>query len=170
MKPARDNFLTTQSTTLQGVGIGIVFVCLALLSFDLGYFRLDLTFLPIIVVFLWPRREGRYLDIWGVMLIGLALDLLTGGPIGLFALTLMIMSFVVRPSLSELSTNWGYRWIAFLPFLLASGVLIFVLARLSLGAWPPIAPLVNQLFWTFVLFPFVIGVRSLTQSFRPGAV
>ncbi len=131
--------------------IGVVILALPLRLFEgIG----PTPIIPLVVVFFWSIYAPDYLPSVSVFLIGILQDLLTGGPLGLWAVVYLVTQFVV---MSQRAYFHGREqkvvWLGFA--LVAGGVSLMVWLVMSLmsGVLLPIRTLVGQMAATVLIYP-----------------
>lgn len=131
--------------------IGVIILSLPLRLFEgLG----PTPIIPLVVVFFWSIYAPDYLPSVSVFLIGILQDLLTGGPLGLWAVVYLVTQFVV---MSQRAYFHGREqkvvWLGFA--LVAGGVSLMVWLVMSLmsGVLLPIRTLLGQMAATVLIYP-----------------
>jgi rod shape-determining protein MreD len=112
-------------------------------------------------VYYWAIYRPDLLPAPAAFLIGLAQDVLGGGPTGLMALVLLLVHAVtvsqrrVFVGKSFLVGWWGFAIIAS-----GAGLLTWLAAAAWFGALPPVAPSAYQTLLTIVLYPCIAWLFS----------
>ena len=160
------NTLQAFTKALQGMVLGMILAYAGLLVIDTGAVKFGFVFLPLISIVLWPTRASRSWSMVGVFFIGLFYDLISGGPLGLWALCYLVLFFIIgesiRSGLGFLKSFWWY--------IFSIGItigLLFVFGRLFLGIWPRWQELVTDAFASVLVFPLVFWARSFVRAFSP---
>lgn len=110
--------------------------------------------LPLVLAFAWPLIRPSVLAPAVLFGLGVFLDLLWGGPLGLWPLSLMSVYGLVllaRSLLAGQETRLLFFWFAcavVLAFLLA-----YLVVRMDVGAGPALWPVLMQIVPTLLLFP-----------------
>ncbi|MEO0399712.1 MAG: hypothetical protein AAF224_09890 [Pseudomonadota bacterium] len=115
--------------------------------------------LPLVVVYFWSIYSPAHLPAFGVFVIGLCHDLLAGGPIGLWPLIYLTVSFVVstqRPYFQ--GREQRVVWLGFTIASLIAGLMLWLSSSLLAGALLPITPLALQLAATIALYPVIAAL------------
>jgi len=127
------------------------------------------------IVYFWTHRRPGVMPIWAVFLIGLFQDLLTGSPMGLWALSLLAISMIGRLTRSQAYGEALPRRIAYF----AGAVLVMVLASwmalslVGLGARAPLASIALHGLVTVLAYPLVeaaLGFLAARVGLRRGAI
>ena len=150
--------------TRKGVLLMLVLTAFSVLSINIFGRTVSFLFVPLIAVYLWPRVETPIASIVFILVFGLLLDLLSAGPLGLWAL-IFLSVFTLFGSHRRLKPHKfmsAFRlWIGALGFALASA---FLLGWFAMSRQPDIWPLVYQAVAAIFLFPFVYGARNLGRN------
>lgn len=110
--------------------------------------------IPLVVVFFWSIYAPDYLPSVSVFFIGILQDLLTGGPLGLWAVVYLVTQFVV---MSQRAYFHGREqkvvWLGFA--LVAGGVslMLWLVMSLMSGVLLPIRTLFGQMAATVLIYP-----------------
>lgn len=138
------------------------------LPLELFGLRLPEPILPLVLAFAWPLIRPSVLAPWVVLGLGLFLDLLLGGPLGLWAVALLTVhgaALLSRNLLAGQATAMLFAWYAGLVGL------AFLLAYLIVSMRTGVAPSLLAVFWqaapTLLLFPLA---DWLIQRFDDGDV
>ncbi|GJL96015.1 MAG: hypothetical protein DHS20C05_24200 [Hyphococcus sp.] len=141
-----------KATTPMLLGmIGVIILALPLRLFEgIG----PTPIIPLVVVFFWSIYAPDYLPSVSVFFIGILQDLLTGGPLGLWAVVYLVTQFVV---MSQRAYFHGREqkvvWLGFA--LVAGGVSLMVWLVMSLmsGVLLPVRTLLGQMAATVLIYP-----------------
>lgn len=143
--------------------LGLLFGIALVWAAQLRLFGLSAVYLPVFALVLWPRYASKSLTIFCVFLLGLYMDLVTGGPAGAWALIYTFLVLIIRPRSREREKSIWYHWGQGLIWLFVAIVLTAIAARLGVGAWPQLLTTVQAFAITALLFAPVYGLR---QSLR----
>lgn len=140
---------------------------LANITFNVFGYGLEFTFLPIIVLFLWPNGAELNLTYVGIFLSGLTMDLLNADALGGWSFIFLIFFSILYPFKSGRELGLVESW---LNFLLSLSALIF---GFSLAEYFGIldANYSDLLFVgsaCFLLFPIVFRFRKMLRSSLAG--
>ncbi len=155
------NIAKSRSLALQGVLMGVVLALFSMISISAARLETTLAFLPLMAIFLWPRGASRTLSGLGVFVVGLLVDILVGGPLGLWALIYLCEFALLNPD--ERARDIGFRelWLRFATWVGLTAVLISVLGRFFIAGATAIWPLVAQGLTAIILFPAIYLVHQI---------
>lgn len=162
----RSNIVTTgQAFTLacQGLLANILLICLSLLHVNLGGLNFGLSLLPLLAIYLWPYRAHYVWSIWFVVLAGLLQDMLSGGPVGLWAIVHCLLFIALDPSSQRSKLGFLGRWAGFALFVMIGAGLSYILVRIAIGHWAALNNLFAYAIITIVCFPFAFVIRELVK-------
>lgn len=135
---------------------------------EIAGLRLPEPVLPLVLAFSWPLIRPSVLAPWVVLALGLFLDLLLGGPLGLWGVTLLAVhgiALLSRNLLAGQATAMLFAWYAGLvgfAFLLA-----YLIVSIRTGMMPSLLAVFWQALATLLLFPLA---DWLIQRFDDGDV
>jgi len=150
--------------TWKGVLLLLVLTVLSVLSIDIFGRNVSFLFLPLMAVFLWPRVGTPIASIVFILLFGLLLDILSAGPLGLWALIFLSVFALFQPHMRLKPQTFAsaYKmWFLVLAFALVAA---YLLGWLSVNRQPDVWTLVYQGAASVILFPLVYGLRHLGKS------
>ncbi len=153
----------------QGVLLLFVLTVIGMLSMSLFGRVVSFSLLPLISVILWPRGASAVTSIIALLIFGLLLDVLTGGPLGLWALVYLAVFGVFRPHQRLKPLKFRGAFMQVLGGLLFALALAFVLAWLANSHRPQIVLMLPPLAAALILFPVIYGARSLLKQWFGGA-
>ena len=142
---------------LQGLIRALILICFSLLSVTIGGVYIGFALLPVTAIYLWPFRAHYAWSMWAVLFAGLVQDMVSGGPLGMWAIINCILFLILDPASNQSKLGFLGHWGAFFLFLMTGLVLAFILARISLGQWPIFGSILLQGFIAFTAFPIVYG-------------
>lgn len=154
------------SLAFQGTLALLVMILLSLVNISGASWTVSLTALPMIAIYLWPFRAHYVWSIWAVVLLGLLLDSLTGGPLGLWALVNFILFIMIEPQARRPGGTLFGHWLQFCIFSAIAMVAALMLGRISMGQWPSIPLLAGQACVSILLFPVFCRLVSITDYRR----
>ncbi len=109
---------------------------------------------PLVIVFFWSVYGPDYLPPFSVFLIGLLQDLLTGGPLGLWAAVYLVTQFIVMSQRAYfLGREQKVVWIGFAFASAGAGLILWLVMSLMSGALLPVRLLLLQLVATVAIYP-----------------
>ena len=109
---------------------------------------------PLVAAFVWAALRPSMIAPAALMLLGLFLDLVWGGPLGLWPMCLIsahVLALSVRRLLS--GEDFGVLWVWYAVSCLAAFAVGEGLMRLAHGAWPDLVGVALQAAVTIALFP-----------------
>ncbi len=110
--------------------------------------------IPLVVVFFWSVYGPDYLPSVGVFIIGLLQDLLTGGPLGLWAGVYLVAQFIVLSQRSYfLGREQKVVWIGFALAAAGASLILWLVMSLMSGVLLPLGGLILQMFATVMIYP-----------------
>lgn len=119
--------------------------------------------LALLLVVIWASIQPRLMPVWAAFLLGLAADLLFGGPLGIWALLLPVSVAAVRLAETRveghsLALDWAFA------ALISGLALLFAWQALHfLGSSPPLWPFLAQALLTLFAYPPVAAVAARVQ-------
>ncbi len=114
--------------------------------------------IPLVIVFFWSIYGPSYLPALSVFLIGLLQDLLTGGPLGLYAGVYLVTQFVVMSQRSYfLGREQKVVWLGFSLVAVGASVILWLVMSLMSGVLLSPAALLLQMLATVMIYP-VFGI------------
>lgn len=141
---------------LTPFGLTLCLLGLSLLPMPVPGAKTVVPMLTVMAVYHWSVARPELLPAYAVFLIGLAQDMLSATPIGLFAVVLLLVHGIVL---------WQHRflsgksfWIVWLGFALAAagGVLLgWIMAAMYYGSVPPLGALAAQYLVSLGLYPLL---------------
>lgn len=133
----------------------LVLVLLMQLQYRLFFLDNLFPFLSLMGVYYWSIFKPRLMPISAVFLLGLLQDILSGGPLGMVALLLVLVQiFVARQGRRFLEKEFLFNWLVFIIVALIFGLLSWVIASIYLKD--------SQNFWNS------FGQSMLTIAIFPG--
>ncbi|MEL7028138.1 MAG: rod shape-determining protein MreD [Pseudomonadota bacterium] len=121
--------------------------------------------IPLIVVFFWTLYEPPALPAFSVFAIGLAQDLMTGSPVGLWAMGYLIVYAAVLSQRQFLvGRSFAATWVGFISAALLAGAVIWIGVSLIYGAFVGFGPLLLQLAVTALCNPIVARGFAYVQT------
>lgn len=145
--------------TLLGLA-GVIILALPVRLFE-GWIPTPL--IPLVVVFFWTVYGPDYMPPLSVFVIGLLQDLLTGGPLGLWAGVYLVTQYIVlsqRPYF--LGREQKVVWIGFALAAAGASIILWLVMSLMSGVLLPVRGLAAQMVATVLIYPlFGIAFRQL---------
>jgi len=113
-------------------------------------------FLSLIAVYYWCIFAPRLMPVSGVFFLGLLQDILSGGPIGMMALLLLLVRvFVISQGRRFLEREFLFNWLVFIIISPVFGLATWAIASLYLKESQNILNVSGQSLLTIALFPLV---------------
>jgi len=142
--------LKTAAPMLLGF-LGVIFLALPLRLFE-GVAPTPI--IPLVVVFFWSIYAPAYMPSVSVFLIGLLQDLLTGGPLGLWAVVYLVTQFVVMSQRSYfLGREQKVVWLGFTLAAASASLMLWLVMSLMSGVLLPVGGLLAQMAATILIYP-----------------
>jgi len=146
----------TQSISLsfQGLVIGMILVFPAMLSMDIGNAHFGFSFLPVTVLYFWPRAASHTGSLLSVFLLGAFYDMVSANTLGMWALAFLIV-FLVLDNAPTVTTGLGR---AIVGFILSLGLCFFVVLLVGWileGQLPQVGTMFLNAVATIMVFPII---------------
>lgn len=120
--------------------------------------------LTLMAVFYWSVYRPELLPPWVAFVIGLLQDLISGGPVGMTALVLVLVAtYVATQRRVFLSRSFMVGWGGFALIALAVAAGSWAVASVYFGAVMRPAPLLLQAFATVLLYPAMVWLLARAQ-------
>lgn len=154
-------------------------IALLVLPFLAGLLCVLLSFVPLsqiifidvapafalMAVYYWAVQRPDVFPPYAVFAVGLLYDLLSAGPIGLWALVyLIVYGLVVSQRTLVVAQTFSVIWVGFFVAAMLNGVLGWVLASLYFGQLLPIWGVLGQMLATVALFPVFANLFQKLQD------
>ncbi|WP_341703389.1 rod shape-determining protein MreD [Ferrovibrio sp.] len=142
---------------LSSLALGLI----GLTPLGMPYLELAAPSLALMAVFYWSIFRADLMTMLGAFLIGLAIDLLSGGPVGLNAMMLLLAHELgVSQRRVFLGSSFLVNWSAFA--LVASAAILAGWLLISLLYWTllPVAPRIAQWALSLAVYPAVYWLLS----------
>ncbi len=163
MRPSPVTRLMHFAWTLVPLSIGIFSVLIVSAPISVGGSVTGIN-LPLIVVYFWALYRPDLLPPWAIFLIGFFQDLLTGGPVGLWAMVyLLVYALMLTQRVLLLARGSGAAWMGFLGIALLAAFVAFVIASLYNGQTVSIQALSIQTGLTILAYFFVSPLLTFIQ-------
>ena len=110
--------------------------------------------IPLVVVFFWSIYAPAYMPSLSVFFIGLLQDLLTGGPLGLWAVVYLVTQYIVMSQREYfLGREQKVVWLGFALAAAAASLILWLVMSLMSGVLLPMGGLVAQMAATVLIYP-----------------
>jgi len=153
------------SLSLQGLVIGIVLVFPALLSMDIGRVNFGFNFLPIAVIYYWPRAASYTWSLLCVFLLGLFYDMASANTLGMWALAFLVL-FMVLDGVPTVKKGFGRTITGFTLSLLFCLVIVLLIGWISMGKLPPVGTLLLNAIASVAIFPIIYWAYNAFNIIR----
>lgn len=147
----------------KGAAFLLLLIIISVLNLNVAGRTIAFIFLPLIGVCLWPRTDNAVASIISVFLLGLLLDLLSAGPLGLWALIFLTVFAVFRPHMRSKPHNFNSALTLWIFVVLFAFVASYLLGWFALQARPNLMALIYQAIVALLLFPFIYGLRHIAK-------
>ncbi len=149
----------------------LLLLCIFVAALPLGLpYLADVTpFLSLMAVYYWSIYRPDLLPMWAVFLAGLVQDVVSGGPLGLMALVLLLVHGVgVSQRRVFLGKSFPVEWWGFGLVTLGAGVFAWIGASLYYTALVDVRTVGVQALLTVAIYPLVTRIFSrAARAVRP---
>ncbi|NOX95594.1 MAG: rod shape-determining protein MreD [Alphaproteobacteria bacterium] len=143
--------LKAAAPTLLGI-FGVIILALPVRLFE-GFVPTPI--IPLVVVFFWSIYDPDFMPSVSVFFIGLLQDLLTGGPLGLWAAVYLVTQYIVLSQRAYfLGREQKVVWLGFAMAALGASMILWLVMSLMAGLMLPVRGLLYQMFATVMIYPF----------------
>lgn len=172
MNPAAIRWLLFLRGLVPGVTVLLV-VVLAAMPIGVPYFSVVTPFFALIAVYFWSIYRPELLPVWAVFLFGVLQDLLTGAPVGITALVLILVwAVAVSQRRVVLGQSFGVEWAGFMLVAAGAGVFAWMVGSVYRSAFLWTDPFAVQTMLTAALYPvfswLFAQVARLTPPMQTG--
>jgi rod shape-determining protein MreD len=144
------SLLKTVAPLLLGL-LGVIILALPIRLFEGAA---PTPIIPLVVVFFWSIYAPAYMPSVSVFLIGILQDLLTGGPLGLWAAVYLVTQFVVMSQRSYfLGREQKVVWLGFALAAASASLMLWLVMSLMSGGLLPVGGLLAQMTTTVLIYP-----------------
>lgn len=163
------NIAKESGLALQAFGFGLVLSLLSMVSFRLAGFQASLTFVPLIAVFFWPKEASRGLSSFFIFCLGLIVDFLSAGPLGLWAVIYLLCYGVLRPDNRSAEKQLQSLWLAFAAWGGLVTLLIVLMGWIFIDGRTAATATLSQFAISLVVFPFIFALYQAAHFFSEDA-
>ena len=149
----------------------LALVLITQLQYKIAFLENAFPFLPLIAVYYWCVFKPRLMPVPAAFALGLFQDIISGGPLGLMALLLVLVRIVVvQQSRRFLEREFLFNWVIFIIVSCVFGLLIWAISSIYLKETQNIWVTFGQSAVTIAIFPVVfwalgkIGSRLVTDN------
>lgn len=125
--------------------------------------QISLTFLPLLVVCLWPRGVNSVVSILTIFLVGLWMDWITNGALGQWAMVYLTVYAVLRPDRREGAARFFVALRLWLVGMAAGALMLIFTGWVAYGTWPNFTNLFQQALLASAFMPLAVFARNLTR-------
>lgn len=145
-------------------------ILFSFISLPLPHIGAARPYLALMAVFYWSVYRPRLVPPALCFAAGLMMDMLSGGPLGINALILVAVQWIVRGQRRFLmGQSYTTIWAVFAVILIFSALAQWGLYGLAHMAWPPLLPVAGSVGLSLCLFPFISYLFVLTHRILPVA-
>ncbi len=128
-------------------------------QYKIAYFNNMVPFLSLAAVYYWCIFKPRLMPVSVVFLLGLIQDILSGGPLGMMALLLILVRvFVLSQGRRLLEREFLFNWLVFFVLALVFGFVTWAVASLYLREAQNYWTILGQSMLTIAIFPAVVWI------------
>ncbi len=155
--------IRARAYALQGGLAMLVLVTLSAVNLNLIGTPLSFLFVPLILVYLWPRGADKVLSYCLLFGCGILFDVLTGTAIGFWALIFMTGLAVIQPTLMNREATFNVSWVGFITWMSIWAAILLGLNFISAKELD-IVNFIIQICIAILVFPFVYAIRVYVRS------
>ncbi|WP_421790958.1 rod shape-determining protein MreD [Hyphobacterium sp.] len=123
--------------------------------------------LPLIALFIWSTVRPRFIPPIVVFVVGILQDVLTGGVLGVWALSFLIAMIITRSRDDDgPNREIGPVWVRFLATLAIAIIVAWSAGSLAIGQMAPVRPLLIEAVASGLMFPLIALVSIRRRSLR----
>lgn len=135
----------------------LVLVLLMQLQYRVLFLDNMLPYLSLTAVYYWSVFKPRLMPVSAVFLLGLLQDILSGAPLGMTALLLLVVRiFVIRQSSRFLEREFLFNWLVFIVVAIVFGLANWAVASIYLKESQNFWNSFGQSMMTIAIFPVVV--------------
>ena len=144
----------------------LFFILLTQLQYKMYFLENIFPFLSLAAVYYWGIFKPRLMPVSAVFFLGLLQDILSGGPLGLMALLLMIVRlFVLRQGSRFLEREFLFNWLVFILASFVFGAALWAISSIYLKETQVIWNMLGQSLLTIAIFPLVVWFLGWVRHF-----
>ncbi len=144
--------------------IALVSVMLYAAPLRIGSVSIPMPLFPFMVIYFWSMTRPEFMPWIAIFLTGLFQDVLTGGPVGLWALTYLLSTAIISTQTEVLAGRGRTAlWAGFVIAIVAASFMAWVFARIALGTDPSFGRLGIEILVTLLTFPLAGKAFALVQ-------
>lgn len=155
--------------TVLPVAMGLICVLLSFVPAGRIFGSATMPAFALMAIYYWAIVRPEMFPVYAVFLVGLLSDLLSDGPIGLWAFV-YVLTYIVVLTQRFLAVNAPFSvfWLGFLMAASLAGFIGWGAASLFYGTILPVKPIVSHIFATVIVFPiFAIVFGRIERRILP---
>ncbi|PHS27342.1 MAG: hypothetical protein COA85_05245 [Robiginitomaculum sp.] len=144
--------------------LSLLCVMLYVAPLRVGNFTIPMPLFPFMAIYFWSMTRPAFMPYIAIFLIGLFQDVLTGGPVGLWALS-YLLTVVMISTQSDVIAGRGRPalWAGFMLAAVLATALVWIIARIALGPDPAGGRLGAEMLLSVLVYPLVGRFFALVQ-------
>lgn len=143
-------------------------VILSSVPFGLPYYSIVTPFFALIAVYFWAIYRNQLLPVWSVFLLGVLQDLLTGSPIGITSLILVLVWFLaVSQRRFILGQSFAVEWVGFVLIAMGAEIIFWILGSIYRSSMLWSEPFIIQMMLTATLYPIFSWLFAQSARLTP---
>ncbi len=125
--------------------------------------------LPLITIFIWSSIRPRFMPPFVIFIVGLMQDLITGGPMGVWALAYVVALMIMRVREEDgAKREIGPIWFRFVGVVAIATFIAWCAGSLATGGPAAIRPMLVEAAATVLMFPLIGLLTIRKRSSRSG--
>lgn len=153
-----------QGQFFQAVIAGLFLTLLGTLNINVFSVNISLSWLPLLVIALWPHGAPPIRSVIAIFLLGLAQDWLHMGVPGQWGLVYLLCAFLFRPFERIRPLKFGKALRLWIEALIIAALVLTVSGRIIYEEWPYWSALLQPALLATLAFPVVWILRNRMQS------
>lgn len=149
---------------LVGSLLMLILILVSVTNFNAFNTVINFIYLPLIGICTWPRTDKIVTSICIIFIFGLTLDIVSSGPLGLWALVFLINFAIFKPHMRLKALVFKTALFSWLLVVLFSSILVYFFAWFTIESLPKFLPLIFQIILSTCLFPFAYGLRHFLKK------
>jgi len=135
----------------------LLLIILMQLPYRISFLDNLLPFLPLAAVYYWCIFKPNLVPVSAIFMLGLLQDILSGGPLGMTALLLVLVRlFVIRQGRRFLEREFLFNWLVFFIVALVFGLATWAISSIYIRETQYIWNAVGQSMLTIAVFPAIV--------------
>jgi rod shape-determining protein MreD len=152
--------------------LSLLCVMLYVAPLRIGNFTIPMPLFPFMAIYFWSVTRPAFMPYIAIFLIGLFQDVLTGGPVGLWALSYLLTVVIISTQIDVIAGRGrSALWAGFMLAAVVVMALVWIIARIALGPEPAGGRLGSEMLLSVLVYPlvgrlFVLVQRATNQARR----